>query len=438
MSADVVDPADATRVMRAAWAERGERLGTCFDVPDCPFTAKQLGDLADAGRRVAYLPELLATQRGRTQLGTIFPRMRCYSLLADNIVTNDEDAWGWFDYEGVVDAGRLDTDEPTVVGALRAEGLALLSLNQYIVASQDSRQFTGRYLDERRSWVRVGSRIDGRMVAVRFDGAEMADGLGDEEPVDGTLLVAYDVHAVDRSPVLGARSTTVAGHRQLADPQPADERAPEAVTAPDDLDAEWRRQGQLHVDAGYHTELGLGAGDYVASLPRPIAQPVAYRGRFDVPVLVEGRLPWTTAAPLAGINISGHSRRFGYEPIDPSAAPPTRPYWAWFSGWGQRFPDPIAPADARAELRGDELAGDVIELVAMHLARPELVARGRWLEAIGSVMPHAKIDNLSTPTDEIRVAGLMWWRGRPEIGANLHPTAYTMFRPVVRGAAIHT
>jgi hypothetical protein len=147
-------------------------------------------------------------------------------------------------------------------------------------------------------------------------------------------------------------------------------------------------------------------------------------------------LPWTTAASLAGINISGHSRRFGYEPIDPAAAPPPRAYWAWISGWGQRFPDPIAPAAARDLLRPDEIAGDVVEMVAMHLAHPDLVERGRWLEAIGSVMSHATIDGLSNPTDEQRVAGLMWWRARPEVGANLHPTPYTMFRPVVRGATI--
>src|SRR4029453_5729273 len=120
------------------------------------------------------LPRELATQGGRSELGKLFPLMRCYSMLPDNIVTNDQDAWGGFDYEAGIDAGRLDADEPTVVADLRAEGRTLLSLNQYLVASQDSRKFTGRYLDERRSWVRVGSRIDGKMVAVRFAGPERA------------------------------------------------------------------------------------------------------------------------------------------------------------------------------------------------------------------------------------------------------------------------
>jgi hypothetical protein len=264
----------------------------------------------------------------------------------------------------------------------------------------------------------------------------MADGLGNEEPVAGALLVAYDLHASDRGPVLGARSTVLGATRQVTDPEPAAERTAEAVAPPADVESEWRRQVQSHMHAGYHTALGVSATEYVESLPRPFAQPAGYRGRFDVPVLVEARLPWTTAAPMAGINISGHSRKFGYQPIDDGLAPPRRAFWAWFSGWGQRFPDPIAPAAARYLLREDEIAGDVVEMVAMHLARPDLVERGRWLEAIGSVMPHATIDGLSNPTDELRVAGLMWWRARPEVGANLHPTAYTMFRPVVRGAAI--
>jgi hypothetical protein len=432
------DPADVTRVIRQLWTRRGDRLGRPIDVPDCPFDRGELHSFAETGRRVGYLPRELATQRGRAQLGEIFPLMRCYSLLPDNLVVNDEDAWGWFDYEAAVDADRLDLDEGAAVAALLDQGRVLLSLNQYIVASQDSHELTGAYLDERRSWIRVGSRIDGNMVAARFDGAEMADGLGDEEAIDGTLLVAYDVQASDRAKVLGVRSTARSSQRRVAAPEPAAERAIDVVAPPDDLEAEWRRQVQRHVDRGFHRSLGLDIDTYVASLPRPTAQPPEYAGRFDVPLLVDGRVPWSDAAPLAGINLSALSRRHGYQPIDPSASRPTRAYWAWFSGWGQRFPDPIAPADARSALRDDEVAGDVTEMVAMHLAHPDLVERGRWLEAIGSVMPNAVIDNLSSPFDAMRVAGLMWWRARPEIGANLHPTEYTMFRPVVRGATITT
>ncbi len=417
--------------VRGLWTERGE-----FDVPPCPFTPEELAALAAAGRRVGYLPQELATQRGRTRLGEIFPHMRCYTLLPDNIVENDVDAWGWFDYEVEIDVQRLDRDEPTTIAELREERLVLLSLNQYIVASQDTHALTGRYLDERRSWTRVASRIDGKMVAARFDGPEMAQGLGNEEPVDGTLLVAYDVHAGDRGPVLGARSTSLGSHRHVTEPEPADPRRPQASTPPADLDAERERQVRCHVGAGYHDHVGLGVDEYVTSIPPLHRQPERYRGRFDLPVLVDGRLPWEKAAPLAGINISAHSRTFGYEPSDTSAVARTQAYWAWFSGWGQRFADPIAPAEARAALAPDEVAGNVAELVAMHLAHPDLVARGRWWEAIGSVMPRAHIDGLSNAVPAVRVAGLMWWRARPEIGANLHPTEYTMFRPLVRGAAV--
>jgi hypothetical protein len=418
--------------VRAVWVERG------FDVPSCPYTEDELAALAASGRRVAFLPRELATQRGRTGLGEIFPLMRCYSLLADNIVVNDEDAWGWFDYETDIDAPLLDRDEPTSVEELRADGRVLLSLNQYVVASQDSHDLTGRYLDERRSWTRVAARIDGKMVCARFDGPEMAEGLGNEEPIDGTLLVAYDVQAGDRGPVLGARSTSLGPHRQIAAAQPSSPRLPELVGVPADLDTEWQRQVQRHLDAGYHHAIGVTADEYRASIPRLGPQPDSYRGRFDVPVLVEARMPWTQAAPLAGINLSAHTRRFGYEPVAGAPERPEQPYWMWCNGWGQRFTDPVAPADARAALRDDEVAANVGELVAMHLACPGLIERGRWLEAIGSLMPSAQIDGLSHPVPAVRVAGLMWWRARPEIGANLHPTEYTMFRPLVRGAAITT
>src|SRR5947209_4559415 len=102
-----LDPSGLTRKMRELWALRGQSVDRQFDVTECPFRASELGEFYAAGRRVAFLPEELATQRGRAIFATIFPNMQCHSLLPDNVVTNDEDSFGWFDYDASTDSPRI-------------------------------------------------------------------------------------------------------------------------------------------------------------------------------------------------------------------------------------------------------------------------------------------------------------------------------------------
>ena len=80
-----------------------------------------------------------------------------------NSVTNDQNPSGWFDYETQIEAPYLDTTEEQLIEKVAQDGRRLLSLNEYIVASQDSKLLTGRYLDEgryfneRKTSVRLGS-----------------------------------------------------------------------------------------------------------------------------------------------------------------------------------------------------------------------------------------------------------------------------------------
>jgi hypothetical protein len=432
------DPVNVTLLMREVWMERGRSVGMKFDICDCPYTAEELTALDTKDRRVAFLPEELATQRGRASFAAMFPEMQCYSLLPDNVVSNDDDPFGWFDYEASIDAPRLDTDERSLVKCLAAEALTLLTLNQYIVASQDTKALTGTYLDERRSWTRIGSRVDGRITCARFDGETMAEGLGDEEPVEGSLLLAYDVGEHDRGPVLGGRATSLSPHRQLTSPRPVSQGRTPRVGRPVDLESEWRRQVDAKLEAGFPAALRVSVDEYIASLPRPDPQPSEYRDRFDVPILVETRLSWQVQAALANVQLSNHSRRTMYRPVDARSETPGGPYWAWFSHWAQRFPEPVSPSDARAELGPDEVGGSVHELVALHLAHPELNEQGKFLEAIGHVMEPVTVEGLSSEVPADRTPCMYRWRQRAEVGANLHPIGYSLFRPLVRGTRIAT
>ncbi|TSD40351.1 alpha/beta fold hydrolase [Rhodococcus sp. KBS0724] len=433
------DPKGLTRAFRTLWSARGALVKATFTVSDCPFSADDLEQLTVSGRRVGYLPPALAASQSRWRLGEIFPLMRCYSLLKENVVANDESRGGWFDYTVAVDAPYTELDETELATMLEEEASRLLSLNEYIIAGQDHKLFSGQYLDERSTFSRVGSRVDGRMVAVRFDGDEMAVNLGAEVPVPGSLLVAYDIEPGDKGHVLGARTSSITEGRSdvVADPGAVTLTPlksaygyPKSMT---ELDAEWNRLVDIYVRNGFPAELNLSDSEYRQSIPRFSLQPAAFAGRLDVPLIVEPRISWKRQAELSDISLSGTSLRIEYTPADSASAEPTAPYCAWMSDWGQRHRSPIAPGEARFSLAEDEAGASMVELVAMILAHPEQHLSGRFFEAIGYVMQHVETFGLAGPGDSGRTPCVFLWRGRPEIGVNLHPIEFSMFRPLVRG-----
>lgn len=431
-------PAAVTALHQALWDERTEGSGTRYIVSPCPYGTTELEALEGGGYRLGYLPPDLATQQGRHGLAVLFPRMASYALHTDNVVTNDANPVGWFEYEADIDCPYCGTTEARLLERVAAAGRTLLTLNQYIVASQDSRRLTGHYLDEGGFWVRTCSRLDGRIATARFDGsAEAPGGAAYRDPVQGSLLVGYDLDAGDHGPTHGARTTSLR-HRVLLEnaPPPRTALAPVAPAGLADLDpeAERRRLAALFVARGFPAELGLTAEEYVRGLPAMASRPASYAGRLDIPLLVETRIPWTRQAALFGIRYV--PRAADYAPVDDRSRMPAAPYSGWFSLWGRRFPHSISPADARAALAADEVGANLCELVTMTAAHPGISSSGRFLDAIGYQLPYLEDKPDITYAQSLRTPGMYHWRGAPEVGANIHPRAFSIFRPLVRGTAI--
>lgn len=185
-----------TQTHQAIWQARGELVGVSFEVTPCPYTQEQLADLEASGKRLGYLPPELATQETRHKLGKMYPKMQSHSVQEGNSVSNDGNPSGWFDYEAAIDAPYLDTKEKQLKERVAKDERELLTLNQYIVAGQDSKLFTGQYLDETETFVRLASSRDGRMVRAGF-------GPGGHLGVDSGLDA--DLH----DPYLGGRSSGV-------------------------------------------------------------------------------------------------------------------------------------------------------------------------------------------------------------------------------------
>lgn len=190
-------PELVTATSQTLWQSRGEKVGLNFIVSPCDRTVEELVELAEKGRRMSYLPEQLMTQEQRPLLGQIFPELRSYSVQAENSVMNEENRFGWFDYDAGIDASYRNTTENTLRTQITAEGRLGMNLNEYIVASEDSKLFTGKFLDQDNTWVRLlGSRGDGGVVNASFYS-------------DGGLLVGWGLRPGRQLPGLGGRSVGV-------------------------------------------------------------------------------------------------------------------------------------------------------------------------------------------------------------------------------------
>ncbi|MEK7580677.1 MAG: hypothetical protein AAB512_00180 [Patescibacteria group bacterium] len=192
-----LDTPDAvTNTFGRIWEARGKLIGVTFDIAQCPLSEKELKEREKRNIRVGVLPQAVATQETRHLLGEMFPKMQSHSVQEGNSVTNDENPSGYFDYEAAIDAPYLDTKEKELMERIKKDGRTILNLNQYIVAGQDSKLFTGKYLDEVSTWVRLASRGGGRMVVAGFGG-------------DGSLRVASGLRADNHHSLLGGRSSGV-------------------------------------------------------------------------------------------------------------------------------------------------------------------------------------------------------------------------------------
>lgn len=196
-----------TQTLQAIWKVRQDQLmqgGALLDlsVTPCPYTQEELDKLEKEGRRLGYLPPPISTQQNRYLMGKLWPEMQSYAVQQEDQeespVTNEVDRNGWFDYDARVDgAPYRDTNEKELRKAIEKEGRAGMNLTEYIVASQDSKLFTGHYLDEVPAYVRLlGSRDEGYVVGAHFR-------------EDGYLYVIWFLTPQDYGSHLGGRSVGV-------------------------------------------------------------------------------------------------------------------------------------------------------------------------------------------------------------------------------------
>lgn len=154
------------------------------------------------------------------------------------------------------------------------------------------------------------------------------------------------------------------------------------------FDIELMRQKERLVSLGFHKRLRLTEEEYRDSLPKHIFQPEAFRGRLDIPVLFDPRVPVKIQYGLIGI-------RYEFDKTvkvedwknDPEGyRMPKSPYVTWLRlHKGKNYLDRTAH-NTRMVLALDERGGTVSDCAGFYIAHPEI------LGAKGIILPGTTVD----------------------------------------------
>ncbi len=112
--------------------------------------------------------------------------------------------------------------------------------------------------------------------------------------------------------------------------------------------------------------------EYSLSLPSFTLQPVAYKNRFDIPLLVERRIPVARQCELAGVTyfLGGLNVRDWSE--DPQGyKTPEKPYVTWVQDGSANLDRSVE--NVRSRFVEDERGGTEFDGIALYIAHPEIL-----------------------------------------------------------------
>lgn len=146
------------------------------------------------------------------------------------------------------------------------------------------------------------------------------------------------------------------------------------------LEQEWTRQAQKLASL-FAKELNFSTHEeYMITLPRFDLQPKEYKGRLDIPVIVETRVPLKRMLALAGIDT--------YFDVDlikdwekGRFRTPKAPYITWLNDGSVNLNKSVA--NVRVALRSDERGGTDFDGIALYLKDPKILEH-HYLDLPGS------------------------------------------------------
>lgn len=148
------------------------------------------------------------------------------------------------------------------------------------------------------------------------------------------------------------------------------------------LAQEWQRQANRFITLRFHQYLTLSEQDYLDSLPQFTLQPEQFKGRFDIPLLVETRIPVSQQAKRANVRYCLDGLNVLDWDEDPQGyKTPTHPYVTWVR---DSVENTIYNAeDARSKLQKDERGGTEYDGISFYIRHPQAL-KGHFSYLLGT------------------------------------------------------
>ena len=183
------------------------------------------------------------------------------------------------------------------------------------------------------------------------------------------------------------------------------------------LEQDWQRQADKLAGL-YAEELKFGTHEaYIASLPKFEPQPEQFKRRFDIPVIVETRVPLKRMLKLAGI-----VTYFDVDSIkdwdEGEFKTPSTPYTAWVNDGTSNLNKSVKAV--RESLKSDERGANIYEVIVLYLRDPKILNH-HYLDVPGS-----RVDSDDAPS-------LHRWVGRPGLYRSFVDVALPRYGSVVAG-----
>lgn len=176
-----------------------------------------------------------------------------------------------------------------------------------------------------------------------------------------------------------------------------------------DLNFEWQRQTKRLIYLGFHRELGLSEEKYLSSLPKFESQPGAFRGRFNIPVLVERRIAPQCQAKLAGLDYYLENLAvFDWKDDSKGYKTPDTPHATWMQDGKKNLKEDVSTV--RENFASDERGATVYDGIALFIAHPE-------------ILKDHGIDLPGTSVESDRAPFLYQWYGGPKLSCD--PIGYS-------------
>lgn len=156
----------------------------------------------------------------------------------------------------------------------------------------------------------------------------------------------------------------------------------------EELQNEWEKQVQKLLSLEFNRVIGKSQGTYRSLLPPFFPQPESYQSRFDIPLLIDPRMPLKKLHRLIGITSS-----IDEDLIVNTIKPLQEPYTVWTHD-ANRY-RPFSVKDAIKNFQPDELVTLQLEVTALYMHYP-VIFQNHGVDASGSMFGTASVTCIDT------------------------------------------